>query len=299
MAAYRGRFAPSPTGPLHLGSLLAALASWLQARRSGGAWLLRMEDLDRPRARQAYADDILRTLERFGLHWDGPVLYQSTRDDGYAAAIACLAAQGLLYPCTCTRRELAECRPGIDGPVYPGTCRDAPPLRAQRHALRIRVDAHEWRFTDRLQGECRQVLAREVGDFILRRADGLYAYQLAVVVDDAEQGITEIVRGADLLSSTPRQLYLQHRLGYPTPAYAHVPVLADAAGRKLSKQNRADPVAGRRPEMALQLCLELLGQQPPRDLADAGRDALLCWARAHWDLARVPRRLQLATPPMA
>jgi glutamyl-Q tRNA(Asp) synthetase len=257
-----------------------------------------MEDLDRPRARQAHADDILRTLERFGLDWHGPVLYQSTRDDAYAAAIARLAAQGLLYPCTCTRRELAECRPGIDGPVYPGTCRDAPPLRAQKHAVRIRVDAREWHFTDRVQGECRQVLAREVGDFILRRADGLYAYQLAVVVDDAEQGITEIVRGADLLRSTPRPLYLQQLLDYPSPDYAHVPVLLDAAGRKLSKQNRADPVAGR-PETALQLCLELLGQQPPNDLADAGRDALLLWARTHWDLARVPRRLQLAAPPMA
>jgi glutamyl-Q tRNA(Asp) synthetase len=296
---YRGRFAPSPTGPLHLGSLLAALASWLQARSQNGQWLLRMEDLDRPRARQAHADDILRTLERFGLDWDGPVLYQSTRDDAYAAAIARLAAQGLLYPCTCTRRELAECRPGIDGPVYPGTCRDAPPLHAQKHALRIRVDTREWHFTDRVQGECRQVLARQVGDFILRRADGLYAYQLAVVVDDAEQGITEVVRGADLLSSTPRQLYLQQLLGYPSPDYAHVPVLLDTAGRKLSKQNHADPVTAQRPQTALLLCLQLLGQQPPADLVACGRDVLLDWARAHWRLDRVPRTLRLSAPAMA
>jgi glutamyl-Q tRNA(Asp) synthetase len=298
-AGYRGRFAPSPTGPLHLGSLLAALASWLQARSQGGAWLLRIEDLDRPRVRQTHADSILRSLEFFGLQWDGPVLYQSTRDEAYAAALETLRAQDLLYACTCTRRELAECRPGIDGPVYPGTCRNAPLLRPQKHAVRLKVDARPRAFTDRIQGECRQVLAQAVGDFILRRADGLYAYQLAVVVDDAEQGITEVVRGADLLNSTLRQLYLQQLLGCPSPAYAHVPVLVDAAGRKLSKQNHADPVAAQRPQSALLLCLQLLGQQPPPELAAGERDALLGWASAHWRLDRVPRAQRLPVPAMA
>jgi glutamyl-Q tRNA(Asp) synthetase len=298
-SAYRGRFAPSPSGPLHLGSLLAALASWLEARQQGGEWLLRMEDLDRPRVSQAHADDILRTLERHGLHWDGPVLYQSHRDEAYAAAADKLARQGLLFACTCTRRELADSLPGIDGPLYPGTCRDTPPLRPQKHALRLMVDQRPWCFTDRIQDVYRQDLARDVGDFILRRSDGLYAYQLAVVVDDAEQGVTEVLRGADLLSSTPRQMYLQQLLGYASPSYAHVPVLVNAAGDKLSKQNHADPVSRLAPEAALAVCLVLLGQEPPDDLADAGLEALLAWAKRHWNLAKVPRRPRLAVPPVA
>lgn len=298
-ARYRGRFAPSPTGPLHLGSLLAALASWLQARSQTGEWLLRMEDLDRPRVSQAHADDILRTLEHHGLHWDGPVLYQGARDKAYADAAGSLAQRGLLYACTCTRRELADSQPGVDGPVYPGTCRNSPPLRPQKHALRLKVDNVEWRFVDRIQGEYHQVLAHEVGDFILRRSDGLYAYQLAVVVDDAEQDITEVLRGADLLSSTPRQIYLQQLLGYPTPSYAHVPLLTNASGDKLSKRNFADPVARQQPELTLLHCLRLLGQQPPADLANSGTEALLDWAQRHWDLSRVPRQNRLPAPAMA
>ncbi|MGH8454961.1 MAG: tRNA glutamyl-Q(34) synthetase GluQRS [Nevskiales bacterium] len=297
--SYRGRFAPSPSGPLHLGSLLAALASWLQARSRAGEWLLRMEDLDRPRVSQAHADDILATLERHDLHWDGPVLYQSSRDDAYAAAADALARQGLLYACTCTRRELADSQPGIDGPVYPGTCRNSPPIRPQKHALRLRVDDREWHVADPIQGEYLQTLAGNVGDFILRRSDGLFAYQLAVVVDDAEQGITEVVRGADLLSSTPRQMYLQAILGYPTPGYAHVPMLTNATGDKLSKQSHADPIARQQPEVALMVCLRLLGQQPPADLGDSGLQALLGWAQRHWNVERVPRIQRLAVPPMA
>lgn len=260
---------------------------------------MRMEDLDRPRVSQAHADDILRTLERHGLHWDGPVMYQSRRDEAYAAASEHLAQQGLLYACTCTRRELAESHPGVDGPVYPGTCRSNPPLRPQKHAQRLKVDDREWHFTDRIQGEYRQAIAHEVGDFILRRSDGLFAYQLAVVVDDAEQCITEVVRGADLLSSTPRQKYLQTLLGYPTPGYAHVPMLTNRAGDKLSKQNHADPVAGQKPVSTLLTCLGLLGQQPPADLADADLPALLDWAQRHWAIGRVPRIQRLPAPPMA
>ena len=299
MTAYRGRFAPSPSGSLHLGSMLAAVASWLQARSQGGEWLVRMEDLDRPRVNQAHADDILRTLERHGLYWDGPVLYQSSRDAVYAAAADALVQQDLIYACTCTRRELTDSRPGIDGPVYPGTCRNNPPLRLQKHALRMKVDKQAWCFVDRIQGENRQVLSHDVGDFILRRSDGLYAYQLAVVVDDAGQSITEVLRGADLLSSTPRQMYLQQRLGYPTPDYAHVPILIDASGNKLSKQNHADPVACENPGKVLTICLELLGQQPPADLAGSDCSVQLNWAQSHWDLARVPHVQRLPLPSVA
>jgi glutamyl-Q tRNA(Asp) synthetase len=279
--------------------LVTALASWLEARSRGGAWLLRMEDLDRPRVSQAHADDILRTLERYGLHWDDPVLYQSRRDEAYAAAMEMLSRQNLLYACTCTRRELADSETGIDGPVYPGTCRNAPPLRPQRHALRLKVDRQARHFSDRIQGEQCQVLARDVGDFILRRSDHIYAYQLAVVVDDAEQGITGVVRGADLLNSTPRQIYLQQLLGYPTPDYAHVPLLTTVDGAKLSKRESTDPVSHQSPERVLGICLELLGQQPPADLADAGLTGLLDWAGRNWDLAKVPRKARLPAPAVA
>lgn len=298
-ATYRGRFAPSPSGPLHLGSLMTALASWLDARSQGGTWLLRMEDLDRPRVNQAHADDILRTLERFGLLWDGPVLYQGTRDAAYDRAIEHLRQKNLLYACTCTRRELADSRPGIDGPIYPGTCRDTPPLRPQKHALRLRVDAREWNFVDRIQGVQKQRLEQQVGDFILRRSDGLFAYQLAVVVDDAEQAITDVVRGADLLGSTPRQLYLQQLLAYPMPRYAHLPILTTAAGNKLSKQNHADPITRDQPEAALLACLTLLGQAPPLGLAASGREAILDWATRHWAISRVPRTERQVAPAVA
>jgi glutamyl-Q tRNA(Asp) synthetase len=279
--------------------MIAAFASWLQARSQSGVWLLRMEDLDRPRVKQTHADDILRTLEQHGLHWDGPVLYQSTRDEVYAEAVNSLAQRGLLYACTCTRRELTDSLPGADGPVYPGTCRSSPLLRPQKHALRLKVNDHVWCFADRIQGEIRQVLARDVGDFILRRSDGLYAYQLAVVVDDAEQGVTEVLRGADLLSSTPRQIYLQQLLGFSTPDYAHVPLLTNAAGEKLSKQNLADPVARQRPVITLMHCLHLLGQQPPSELADTDTRTLLDWAQHHWNLSRIPRQTRMTLAAMA
>lgn len=298
-APYRGRFAPSPTGPLHLGSLLTALASWLQARQQGGTWLVRMEDLDRTRTRQAHADDILRTLEHHGLGWDESVLHQGTRDPAYAAACKSLANRGLLFACTCTRRELADSTPGIEGPIYPGTCRNAPALRLQPHALRIRVDDRIWQFDDAIQGRQSQCLSQAVGDFILRRSDGLFAYQLAVVVDDACQRVTEIVRGADLLASTPRQQYLQSLLGYPAIRYAHLPLLVDPAGDKLSKQNHADPVSRVRPQTTLTACLKLLGQQPPADLEDSSVDELLAWARDHWSLESVPRTPRLAVAAMA
>ncbi len=297
---YRGRFAPSPTGLLHFGSLVAALAGWLDARAAKGEWLVRIEDLDQPRTQPGAADAILRTLEALGLEWDGEVLYQSTRGEHYQAALEALRRAGDLYPCACTRTEISHSttRLAPDGaPVYPGTCRSGLAGRAAR-ALRVRTHAMEIGFEDRVQGRVAQVLEREIGDFVLWRADGLYAYQLAVVVDDGEQGITDIVRGADLLDSTTRQIHLQHLLRCPTPRYAHVPVALDAEGRKLSKQTGAraiDPAAAVR---ALARALSFLGCSPPDDLSEATAPAaLLDWARRAWSADRVPRQRGLPMPP--
>ena len=238
---YIGRFAPSPTGPLHFGSLVAAVASWLDARAAQGRWLVRIEDLDRPRCVPGAADDILRTLEHLGLTWDGEVVYQSKRHSSYGEALQRL--QDRTYWCNCSRREIADSSLGlaVDGAhIYPGTCRGAG-LKTGR-ALRVRTETDEICFPDRVQGKQCQVLDRDVGDFVLYRADGMYAYQLAVVVDDAAQGVTDVVRGADLLDSTPRQIYLQRLLGLPTPRYLHVAAVVNAAGEKLSKQTGAAPV---------------------------------------------------------
>jgi len=277
---YTGRFAPSPTGPLHTGSLIAAAASWLDARAAGGRWLVRIEDLDGPRCAPGAADEILRALERAGLSWDGEVLYQSRRLALYRDALAKLQAH--TYWCGCTRREIADSSLGLAGDgahIYPGTCR-AGPTRAPR-ALRVRTMSEPVRFVDRVQGVHEQVLERDIGDFVLYRADGLFAYQLAVVVDDAEQGVTDVVRGADLLDSTPRQIYLHRLLGLPTPRYLHVPVALNAAGEKLSKQTGAAPVESS-PE-ALRQALRFLGQPEAQTLADALRawnPRLICARRA-------------------
>jgi glutamyl-Q tRNA(Asp) synthetase len=215
---YRGRFAPSPTGPLHFGSLVAAVGSFLQARAQRGEWLVRVEDLDPPREVKGAADDILRTLERLGLQWDGVAMYQSARTAAYDHAINELRRANALYACACSRREIADSSlPGIEGPVYPGTCRRGLPGARDGRALRVRTDGARVAFEDRWQGRLENSLEPEFGDFVVRRADGLTAYQLAVVVDDAAQGITEVVRGADLLYSTPRQLHLQTLLALPAP----------------------------------------------------------------------------------
>jgi len=284
----RGRFAPSPTGPLHSGSLIAALGSFLEARRQGGAWLLRIEDVDTPRTAPGATTAILRALERYGLHWDGSVVYQSQRTAHYQAALDALLKAGLAYPCTCTRRELAGCPRGRDGAlIYPGTCRAGPCRPDRPQALRLRTTSALIQFHDAIQGEYGQRLAREVGDFVLRRADGLFTYQLAVVVDDAAQGVTQVVRGADLLDSTPRQIVLQRLLGVPTPDYAHLPVAVDARGDKLSKQTGAPPLDERHPGPVLWAALRFLGQQPPAELAGEPVATIIAWAVAHWNLAAV------------
>jgi len=299
-APYVGRFAPSPTGPLHAGSLVAAVAGWLDARAAGGRWLLRMEDLDFPRCEPGAADTILRQLDAYGLVWDGDVLVQSHRDDAYAAALAALQKRGAVYPCACTRSQLAAAPRNHEGEIiYPGTCRSGLAAGAIARAWRVRVPDVNTRFVDRIQGELQQNLAHEVGDFIVKRADGLFAYQLAVVVDDAFQGVTHIVRGADLLWNTPRQMYLQTLLGLPAPGYAHVPLITNAAGQKLSKQTRAPalPETGRGIVMAH--ALAVLGHAPPVELSGAEPAEQLAWAVVHWKIGNVPTRPAVAKPAQA
>jgi glutamyl-Q tRNA(Asp) synthetase len=293
--SYSGRFAPSPTGPLHFGSLVAALASWLDARGARGTWLLRMEDLDKPREQPGAADLILRQLDALGLHWDGPVLYQSARLPAYAAALERLGARGATYPCGCTRNEIADSALAIDGArIYPGTCRAGLGQGKAPRTTRVRTTRDAIGFVDRVQGAIVQSLETEVGDFVLRRADGLIAYQLAVVVDDADQEVTDVVRGADLLESTPRQIWLQRLLGYPTPRYLHVPVAVNAAGEKLSKQSGAAPVDDGPHAALLARALAFLGHRPPGGLAAV---ELLEWSLANWNVARIPRLRALAAAP--
>lgn len=284
---YRGRFAPSPTGRLHLGSLLAAVGSWLRARQRGGDWLVRIEDLDPPREVAGASAAILAGLVAFGLEPDATVRHQSGRGDAYAAALAHLVAAGLAFPCRCSRVQV-EARGGHHGRCTQADADADADADEASTAWRLRVDDGEVAFTDAIQGEYRQDVGRAVGDVVLRRRDGLWAYQLAVVVDDADQGITEVVRGADLLESTPRQILLQRALGLATPAYAHLPVLLDPAGHKLSKQARSMPVDPGDPLPALRLVLRLLGV-PANALPAAGPpERLLAAAVPAFDLARVP-----------
>jgi glutamyl-Q tRNA(Asp) synthetase len=285
-SAYRGRFAPSPTGPLHFGSLIAALGSCLDARRHGGEWLVRIEDLDRQREVPGAADHIMRTLEAFGFAWDGPLLYQSSRLDAYANAIERLDRRGLLYPCGCSRTDIARRgRSCPEGPVYPGTCRAGLQPGRRPRSLRIHTDNATIQFGDRVRGYIHQDLERDVGDFVLRRADGIHAYQLAVVVDDAYQGITRVVRGADLMLSTPRQIYLQRCLGLPTPEHAHLPLALDVQGRKLSKSEDPVPLDPRDPLSALLRAWTFLGQaafaEPPASLAEFWNQAVPNWREEH------------------
>jgi glutamyl-Q tRNA(Asp) synthetase len=294
---YRGRFAPSPTGPLHFGSLVAAAGSFLEARTRGGEWLVRMEDLDPPRVEAGAADGILRTLEACGLDWVGQVLCQSARNDAYHSALHRLRELRLVYPCACSRREIADSAiGGTEGPVYPGTCRGGIAAGRSARALRLDTSGAAVAFEDALQGHITCQLERESGDFVLYRSDGVYAYQLAVVVDDAEQGITDVVRGADLLASTPRQIYIQQLLRLPQPRYAHLPVAVNARGEKLSKQTLALPVDAAQPLPALMAALSFLGQQPPRGLERATVRELWAWAIENWRLDRVPRVTTAPTP---
>ena len=301
-----GRFAPSPTGPLHFGSLVAAVASYLEARR--GQWLLRVEDVDLPRAVAGMAEQQMEALRAYGFSWGGISFRQSEREPVYLDALQMLITAGLAYPCVCTRSQLAshaDARIGIDGArIYPGTCSawqpgDAVPAGA---AWRFRVGglgAPEWSFEDRIQCTVGQQLARDVGDFVLRRADGCTTYQLAVVVDDLAQGVNQVVRGADLIDSTTRQLALINALGGHAPSYAHVPVAVNDAGEKLSKQTLAKglPVLDERARVSTLLAaLNFLGQDPPQALGSAPQAEVWAWAKSEWSLARVPSKRHLPLP---
>jgi len=289
---YRGRFAPSPTGPLHFGSLVAAAASWLDARAQGGEWLLRIEDVDAPRTVPGAAEEIVRTLAALGLRWDGEISWQSRNGKRYEAALERLRSLGLVYRCRCSRKEVADSGlRGIEGAIYPGTCRALGLGPEIAGADRFLAAGASVRFEDRAQGTIEQDVAKQVGDFVLKRRDGLHAYQLAVVVDDAHDAVTDVVRGADLLLSTPRQMLLQRALGLTAPRYFHVPIATNAHWEKLSKQTRAAPVDASRPEAALREALEFLGQAAP---GPGGAEEILAEAVRRWDPARVPRSLARA-----
>ena len=283
---YIGRFAPSPTGLLHFGSLLAALASYLDARAHQGRWLLRIEDLDPPREHPGAREQIPRTLENFGLHWDGTLCYQSDRLHLYLEALDQLITDQHAYRCGCSRKQVQQ-RTGQ--PVYDSYCLLNPPNSEQDSAWRAAHKQAEICFDDEIQGPQHFPL-EESGDFVIKRKDGLFAYQLAVVVDDAAQGITHIVRGSDLLDETPRQIHLQDLLGYSEPRYSHIPVANNAAGQKLSKQNLAQPLDEQRPVPQIIEALRFLGQQPPPELHDATLPELLQWAEENWHPEQIARQ---------
>jgi glutamyl-Q tRNA(Asp) synthetase len=291
-----GRFAPSPTGPLHVGSLVAALGSYLMAKSSGGCWLLRMEDLDLPRVVPGIADDMLRTLEILGFQWDGEVVYQSRRSEYYRAAAELLVQRGLAYACGCTRREIAQLAsaPHEEVVVYPGICRNGLPAEKVERALRVKVYDEVISFMDGIMGRYSQHLTASCGDFVIHRADGPYAYHLAVVVDDAAAGVNQVVRGADLLSSTPRQIYLQRVFEYATPSYAHLPLVTGPEGSKLSKRDNAVSIAAGRDLVKeggalLVSALRFLGQCPPPELQGAPSAEVLLWATSNFDQSAIPQ----------
>ena len=282
---YVGRFAPSPTGPLHFGSLVAAVASYLQARTQDGRWLLRIEDIDPPREEAGASEEIVEALRCYGFEWDGDVILQSTSDAAHKAALACLIEQGLTYRCRCSRRDLDNAPRGALGIIYPGSCRNG--CEAGEAAIRLRTTDAEIAFDDQLQGRIAQHLESESGDFVIRRRDGLIAYHLAVVVDDEIQGVTEIVRGIDLMDSTPRQIYLQQLLGYRTPSYVHIPVITHVDGDKLSKLTGAPGIPFDSVAPTLCAALHALRLDPPANLSTAALSDVWFWAQKTWQMEKI------------
>ena len=292
---YVGRFAPSPTGPLHFGSLVAAVASYLQARINDGLWLLRIEDIDPPREQPGATTEIISALERYGFEWDGDVIFQSKSSREHQAALTSLTERKLAYRCQCSRRDLLDAPRGDLGVIYPGTCRNG--CDADEVAIRLRTNDTEIAFDDILQGRLAQHLESESGDFIIRRRDGLIAYHLAVVVDDEIQGVTEIVRGIDLFDSTPRQIWLQQLLGYRTPSYAHIPVITHTDGDKLSKLTGAPGISLHEVEKNLVEALSALRQQPPPELAHSTREEIWSWAAKNWQLEKITGHKAIVKTP--
>ncbi len=294
-ASYRGRFAPSPTGPLHFGSVVAAVGSYLDAKANNGAWLLRIEDIDPPREQAGAIDTILRALEALALQWDGEVVYQSQRSEVYDAALEKLNQRNLLYGCRCSRKTISKHTESLGGSRYPGTCRGTAG-NTDDSSLRVITHIDPISFSDGIQGHRQHRLLSESGDFIVRRRDQYYAYHLAVVVDDAEQGITHIVRGSDLLDCTPPQIHLQQILNLPTPRYYHLPVATNEYGQKLSKQNLARPVAPENASTILYQAMRFLGLGPDPELSKTRPGECLAWAIEHWDISEVPRTMSFTAP---
>ncbi len=286
---YRGRFAPSPTGSVHFGTLVAAVGSYLQAKANHGEWLIRIEDVDTTRTIDGSDKEILKTLEAFGFEWDGEIIDQSQQTEHYQQALESLMAQSLIFPCTCSRKQLAE----TNSKIYPGTCRSNKLPVSDEHALRLLTHDITIEFDDIVMGEQSQNIKQECGDFVIKRRDKLFAYQLAVVVDDARQNITEIVRGADLLDSTQRQIYLQQLLGYPTPAYCHLPLAVDSDENKISKSEGTSKIDIKNREKQLCDVLKFLGQLPPADLSASTINDIWSWAITHWDITRVPTKTHI------
>ncbi|NOR42605.1 MAG: tRNA glutamyl-Q(34) synthetase GluQRS [Gammaproteobacteria bacterium] len=286
---YKGRFAPSPTGPVHYGTLVAAVGSYLQARKNNGEWFVRMDDVDTLRIVDGADSDILHTLDHFGFKWDGEVTYQTQQVDSYQQALEKLVSQSLVFPCTCSRKILAK----TDSKIYPGTCRHRALAENEEHALRILSQNFDIKFDDVVMGKRSQNIERQCGDFIIKRRDGLFAYQLAIVVDDAIQGITEVVRGADLLDSTPRQIYLQRLLNYPTPRYCHLPLAIDDLGNKISKSGGAAKVETNDREKLLISSLNFLGQKAPDDLVKSNINDIWSWAIKNWNVKYVPEAMNI------
>jgi glutamyl-Q tRNA(Asp) synthetase len=292
-----GRFAPSPTGPLHFGSLVAAVASYCDAKSQGGQWLLRIEDVDTTRRVDGASADIIHTLQHYGFVWDGEIVYQSERTEHYEQALAQLLSQDLAYPCTCSRKEIADSsnQMGIEGAIYPGTCLHHPIKANTLAAWRLKTPPITLGFKDRILGWQQHALAADIGDFVIKRADGLFSYQLAVVVDDALQSVTQVVRGADLLQSTTRQIQLQKYLGYLTPEYAHIPLVLNAQGQKLSKQTLASALPLDNVKDTLVNAFNFLPYLPQSIPSFSNMPALWQWAISHWQLAKVTS-LRSTTP---
>ena len=294
---YRGRFAPTPSGPLHFGSMVAAVGSYLDAKSQGGSWALRIDNLDPPRVAPGSVDSIFRCLDQFQMVWDGAVVFQNTRLGAYRAALDQLRARGLVYACACSRKEIGDAgMDGSDGPVYPGTCRNGLPPGRETRAWRVRTGDTAIEFVDLLQGRVRQDLEREIGDFVLFRADQIFAYHLACAIDDCAQGVTHVVRGADLMTSTPRQIYLQRLLGLPTPDYLHLPIAMNSAGEKLSKQTLASAVEGGHAPAILADVLRFLNHSPPDEVCADGVSALWKWALENWKRDRLPGVVSALAP---
>lgn len=288
---YRGRFAPSPSGPLHLGSLITAAGSYLQAKSQQGEWLVRIDDIDPPREEAGASDAILTSLEHFGFEWDGPVTYQSSRHAIYHDALNSLQAMGKIYPCACSRKIITQAQAELpNNNIYPATCRHGLAKGQSGRMLRMNTQGIMIEFEDRIQGQCHYPLETDIGDYVVLRAGGLFAYQLATGVDDAQQGITEVVRGSDLLDSTPCQILIQQSLGLSTPIYAHLPVALNEYGQKLSKQHHATPLNADQAPAQLWQALNFLGQGPPKDLCKETLMTLWQWALQNWQVSKIPKQ---------